>query len=410
MGTSSNLNLTRIAKAAKKLQDQRQSLLQELSVPSHTAHSASLQATQQLQSVADQVRKQAETIGRTPALAQWVKESSEVSRSLGKLIEDFSHTRQLRVPGVSAFVRPRRDLQKALERITESAKLPSENLTRALSESTATYESLCKTLVSEELVETARLGSTSLQLFRGVSTEALDNLAASRSMASRISSALGAHTRAYSDLTESLGAQVQELATIPPLMVESPAVEVFREANLLWTTSGGTIDEEVESSREEITTELDRSNRKELPSLLEEVDPALVPMWRGAREAVDSDNPDRARQVSTSLRELFNWTVRELAPEEDVRNWTTDPEHFTDDGRITRRARLLFICRGINSDPFTDYLQKDVRAVLAFQDLFHRLHRKEVDFSDRQLDALVDRSESNLMFLIRSAKTDWQSD
>ena len=78
-----------------------------------------------------------------------------------------------------------------------------------------------------------------------------------------------------------------------------------------------------------------------------------------------SRNPDRARHVTTSVRELFSQVLHGLAPDEEVRAWSSNEQHFQN-RRPTRRARLLYICRHINSDPLTRFVEDDVQAALSF--------------------------------------------
>jgi Predicted pPIWI-associating nuclease len=80
----------------------------------------------------------------------------------------------------------------------------------------------------------------------------------------------------------------------------------------------------------------------ELEALLESREPELVSILRGARQAVHSQNADKARHVCISLREMLGHALRRLAPDQAVGAWTADPTHYHQ-GRPTRRARLEFL-------------------------------------------------------------------
>ena len=95
-------------------------------------------------------------------------------------------------------------------------------------------------------------------------------------------------------------------------------------------------------------------------------------MWKGAIEAFHSDNSDKVRHFSISIRELYTHLIYNLAPDEDIKKWTSDKGNYDDKGRPTRRARLLFICRNINNKPFNSFVKKDVDATLAFIDIFQK--------------------------------------
>ena len=64
----------------------------------------------------------------------------------------------------------------------------------------------------------------------------------------------------------------------------------------------------------ELTGRLD----EELPARLAEVDPELPRLWAGARQALRSNDADRVRHASVSVRELLDHTLRRLAPDEKI--------------------------------------------------------------------------------------------
>lgn len=130
----------------------------------------------------------------------------------------------------------------------------------------------------------------------------------------------------------------------------------------------------------------------------------IIPL-NGARKSLRSNNPDRIRHFAISLRELFTRVLHSLAPDEKVGEWSQDPNHYHK-GRPTRRARLLFACREINQDPFSNFIEKDIDAVIAFLKLFQKgTHEAKSNFTDAQLTALQNRAESTLRFLLEIWKT-----
>lgn len=136
---------------------------------------------------------------------------------------------------------------------------------------------------------------------------------------------------------------------------------------------------------------------------LRELDPKLLGLLIGARAAAKANNPDRTRHVTVSLRELFTHVLHRLAPDEHVSAWTRDPKHFHN-GRPTRRTRLLFICRDLDSDPFATFVEKDVDAALKFLTVFQvGTHGVGVEYSAIQLAALIARMEGLLHFLVSVA-------
>lgn len=135
-------------------------------------------------------------------------------------------------------------------------------------------------------------------------------------------------------------------------------------------------------------------------SLLASVHPDLVPVYRGAWEAFESRSGDRARHVLASLRELLTHLLHTLAPDSMVKGWSNDPEHFHQN-RPTRSARIRFVCRSLEADSFGTFLNNDTKALLELIDLLHRVHELRPCFTDQQLRALIIRTESWIVYLLR---------
>lgn len=143
-----------------------------------------------------------------------------------------------------------------------------------------------------------------------------------------------------------------------------------------------------------------------IDDLLGQFDSRLLPLLRGARDALRSRNPDRPRHVTTSLRELFTQVLHALAPDSAVKVWSTNKEDFAR-GRPTRRARLMYVCRGIDSEPLAQYVKADVSATLTFIDSLQAgTHAVASNLTERQLRAQVIRMETLLALLLQIAWSD----
>ena len=146
--------------------------------------------------------------------------------------------------------------------------------------------------------------------------------------------------------------------------------------------------------------EIEEESVDDLEELLPLIDPELIRLLRGARKAFASDNPDRVRHTITSFRELFTQVLRHLAPDDEVKNWSTSAKDL-DKGRPTRRARLMYICRSINCPPFSEYVQKDVEMMLEVAELLQRgTHQVAIPYTEKQLLALKVTLENGIRHLI----------
>lgn len=213
---------------------------------------------------------------------------------------------------------------------------------------------------------------------------------------------LGNLTHSYLSLINVAATRVS-LTALLPMITTYPPVEYYREIEVLESV---TIDEVPDQSAED---GIETGIADALPAvdgLLAGFDDSLCRLLIGARQSLESDNPDRARHVTTSVRELLTQVLYALAPDDQIRQWTANEELFRDN-RPTRRARLLFICRDINCDPLTRFVEDDVRAVISFIDSLNSgTHVVESRLTSIQLRSIVSRTESLLVFLLKLRNPD----
>lgn len=201
----------------------------------------------------------------------------------------------------------------------------------------------------------------------------------------------------YSTLLKSFESNPLSYTQISPSISRIAPLEYFSTANLLEAIS---VDEDITPEEELLKNEIQYENEIMLSSHLPKVDPGLYKMWKGAIEAYNSNNTDRVRHFSTSIRELYTHLIHILAPDDAIKKWSTDPTYYIE-GRPTRKARLLFICRNINNGPFNTFVKKDVDATIAFIDIFQKgTHDIDPVFSPNHLVTIKSKAENTLKFLL----------
>lgn len=137
-------------------------------------------------------------------------------------------------------------------------------------------------------------------------------------------------------------------------------------------------------------------------SLLQEVNPALVSPYYGARDALRGKRADRSRHVLSSLRELLSHLLRELAPDQEVLSWISkDGRRMHPEGPITRSERVEYIFRMLNHEPLSAFIVKDTQALIEFFNLFNRMHQLDLDMTDDELSALILRTESWIEYILQ---------
>lgn len=138
-----------------------------------------------------------------------------------------------------------------------------------------------------------------------------------------------------------------------------------------------------------------------LPDLLENIDPDLAQIHRGASQAITSQNPDRVRHVMSSCRDLWTHVFESLIPDDLVLLWLKDnyPRQIAN-GKPTRKGRLLYIEQSLASGKLAEFIEWDITAIVKYWQGLNQVHRKTHDLSDDQLQALMFRSDTYLLYII----------
>lgn len=213
-----------------------------------------------------------------------------------------------------------------------------------------------------------------------------------------------AHVSAsYGSLAESLR-DISDITRLPAFILPGATREIFTTSLTLETLRPWD-----ERDEEDAETEIQLVAEAELETsgciaLLQQVDPGLARPYIGARDALNGNNADRARHILSSLRELWNHLLRRLAPDDLVSAWVpgiANQHDLLHEGKPTRRARVLYVCRELNSDPLTEFLMHDTRALVKLIELFNRVHELEANLTEEQLRAILLKTDSWLMYILQ---------
>ena len=207
----------------------------------------------------------------------------------------------------------------------------------------------------------------------------------------------------YGSLAESMR-EISDITRLPAFVLPGATREIYTTSFALETLRPWD-----ERDEKEAKTEIQLVAEAELETssciaLLQQVAPGLARPYIGARDALHSNNTDRARHILSSLRELWNHLLRRLAPDDLVTAWIlgiASQKDLLHEGKPTRRARVLYICRELNNDPLTEFLTHDTRAFVKLLDLFNRVHELETELTDEQLRAILLKSNSWLMYILQ---------
>ena len=213
-----------------------------------------------------------------------------------------------------------------------------------------------------------------------------------------------AHVAAsYGGLAESIR-EISDITRLPAFILPGATREIYTTSFALETLRPwGDRDEDEAETEIQLVAEAELETSGCI-ALLQQVDPGLARPYIGARDALHGNNADRARHILSSLRELWNHLLRRLAPDDLVATWipgVSNQKDLIHDGKPTRRARVLYVCRELNNDPLTDFLEHDTRALVKMIDLFNRVHELETALTDEQLRAILLRTDSWLMYILQ---------
>jgi hypothetical protein len=199
--------------------------------------------------------------------------------------------------------------------------------------------------------------------------------------------------RSYVRLENDVGGR--DLSPQQDLLIDLSARETansLQVANSLWSTGSAQESDIVENT--------------EIVDELKEIALDLDHRWRGAVFALSPRNPDAARHFCASAREIFVQILEIAAPESSVLQWTPEPPR-TQDGRITRRARLRFMLsrQGTALDALEDFAEENMNNVMELFQVFNDgTHGTAGTYSYDQLRVIRTRVESGLQFLCQVAR------
>ena len=214
----------------------------------------------------------------------------------------------------------------------------------------------------------------------------------------------GEFSQSWTNLFGSLAEDLTRITRLPPKVVPLPSVELYNSNRVLEVFSDEHAAPELQEEYQYVADEGTQVPEDSLEFLLSELDPGLIRMWRGIEDALTSESEDKVRHFFASGRELFTHVVHKLAPDDEVKEWTGDPNHFHEN-RPKRKTRMLYICRAIDNKHFSNFVDKDISAVMALSDLFQGgVHSITTDITPGQMSALKVRIEGALLFILETAR------
>lgn len=182
-------------------------------------------------------------------------------------------------------------------------------------------------------------------------------------------------------------------------------VEFYSACDLLEEISTPQVDRTLGERRRDRRDEIHSVVCDDLDTMLDEIDPEFARIRRGAQKALESGNPDRARHVAISARELVLGVIHGLAPDDRVLRWPDDRLQLDRHNHPTRESKMLFIGRSLEHASYLRFFQEDVKAGIRLIDVLHEtVHRPSCELTQGMLKALWLRVDALLRLLLEVAR------
>lgn len=215
-----------------------------------------------------------------------------------------------------------------------------------------------------------------------------------------ISNTIASYSKSFSELWKSYETSPKTFVELSPILLRIPPIEYFNTSSFVENIS---VEGSDEAEEELLISDLLIENEETLTTLLPKLNPNLLNMWLGARQALESNNADKVRHFTTSIRELLTQILHALSPDTELIKWSNNPTEHIQNNKPTRRARLLYIYREVNNDHFKSFIEADIKATLQFIDLFQEgTHSVKSKLTDKQLLSIKLKAESTLKYLLQT--------
>ena len=331
----------------------------------------------------------------------------EIEASIRKAVE-------LAQPHIELIARNQRQIDELARAALQSSAVT--RLAESLSSITAVQKSIDESLRVSSMFESMQALNSKLaiELTSASSIAALQKFdAVSNAVAAAMRGALK-YEENLRAIAESVASQFKpaqlayaewhssiDLTIRSAISLSTPARENFLATDLLGSLQEEKqADDDLAPARITVVEEAEQEILITLPGALQAIDPELYRLWKGAWDALFSENPDRVRHSLTSARELVTHVLHALTPDRQIQAWSADASYFHN-GKPTRRARLMYLLSPIESEHLKDYLKKEIDACLALIDMFQvGTHSVCPPFSDMQVRVILRKVHSMICTLV----------
>lgn len=147
--------------------------------------------------------------------------------------------------------------------------------------------------------------------------------------------------------------------------------------------------------------QLHLSNKDKILDVLKKVDPKLQTPYLGILHTLKGDNPDKTRHFLSSLRELLTHFLHTLSPDQLVHEWISrqpSSKGLLDRGKITRSARMQYICRNADLDAFQTSAKANKAAFIDVIEILNKMHKIDIFYENDRLESILETTNNLILF------------
>lgn len=207
--------------------------------------------------------------------------------------------------------------------------------------------------------------------------------------------------RGFFKIKKAETAVIASVGSIPPPTATLPSRETFLASQTAVAAQSDLRDSfpsriKPDGQNPSILLSLDELFREEIAKL----DDALSLMLAGAKDAITSNNPDRLRHASTSLREFLKRFLMSLAPDREFHPWAK-AQNLAPKDLAKLEMRVRFIARNAPCAAELSFYEIDVAQVRLLLNHFNEgVHLQVPGFGKEDLPALLRRLEGFVATLL----------
>jgi hypothetical protein len=204
-------------------------------------------------------------------------------------------------------------------------------------------------------------------------------------------------TSRHADLIASLSIPEGRLATVPSFVTEFPAADLFAHGLAVRSVTPHRKyrDPEEEQQIEGKRVDLANTTHAFLETALEELKPAFLHQWRGAKARAQDRGPDWCTQSGASMRKLLKGVLHRVASDDIVLPWALKHgKPLDDNGHPTRATKVEWLCQFIPEPEYRRLVDTQIRAALKVIAMLNASqHEDDVAEVEEQFDEIMLRAE-----------------